>query len=372
MNAKSPYRAGDLDIEWLLSADRKLPPADELIHLAARLADAGRLDLAAIACDAAFEVAPSDADVAASRARVLNRLEIREHGLVFRYIPAGPFKMGSEDGDDDERPVHPVELDAYWISDMPVSWGAFTAALGWSAPLEAMPPGVEGLPKDGENNPKMSYLRIHISNRIRGSYCADDPVDMTDEVKRQIEEYIAQTGMNRKLVTYMFSPGTWREKPMVAVSTPLIEELMTKLTNSHLEYRLPTEAEWEKAARGGLVGRRYPWGDAPPTPETCDFNRFEEFGLRNSRAFPPNGYGLHSMSGGVHEITADGYDALYYRESPRKNPRAPAIHGQRVARGGSWADCASAVTVSFRTGLHEKFSNDPTIGFRLCRVARKR
>jgi formylglycine-generating enzyme required for sulfatase activity len=141
--------------------------------------------------------------------------------------------------------------------------------------------------------------------------------------------------------------------------------------------RLPTAAEWEKAARGGLVDARYPWGNAPADRTRCDCNHFGEWTIAPSRSFAPNGYGLYAMAGGIAEWTADWYDALAYRRGgePEPNPRLV----ERVLRGGSWADAPEACTVSFRAsraggGWRDEAGRagqlTPTVGFRLCRVAR--
>ncbi len=165
---------------------------------------------------------------------------------------------------------------------------------------------------------------------------------------------------------------------MVAVSWQSAEELARRLTaqRSGVTCRLPHEAEWEAAARGGLPGRRYPWGDEPPAAERCDFGRLDEFSIRPTWKIPPNGYGLRAMSGTVWEWTADWYDALYYAESPGAYPAGPADGKHRVLRGGSWTDHPELVTVSFRfsrgsapwQGGTWGDHLTPNIGFRLCRV----
>jgi formylglycine-generating enzyme required for sulfatase activity len=96
------------------------------------------------------------------------------------------------------------------------------------------------------------------------------------------------------------------------------------------------------------------------------------------RKYPPNGYGLYAMCGGIWEWTSDWYDALYYAESPPRNPAGPTQGEIKVARGGSWADSPDVVTVSFRTGFRSQSWREkkwgavrtPNCGFRLTRVER--
>jgi formylglycine-generating enzyme required for sulfatase activity len=166
-----------------------------------------------------------------------------------------------------------------------------------------------------------------------------------------------------------------------------VAELCNKLSNARVTYRLPTEAEWEKAARGGLAGKHYAWGDDLPTPDRCDFNRFDEFSIKPCRALPPNGYGLYAMCGSVWEWTLDEYDALGYAGAPAPTRPSVSYAGkgpgkrivdlpQRVLRGGSWADGAEACTVSFRMSRGSVSWRDaawgaklaPNIGFRIARV----
>lgn len=361
---------------WLLSADRKLLPPATLLDVAAKLVEARRFDMAATACDAAYSLAPHEDEIVKTRKTLLERMRIEELGLVFRYIPAGPFMMGSDHGDMDESPVHPVELEAFWMADVPITWAAYHDLIGWPPPPNGVPPDdTKSKKKKKEGDFDAAMFHLYQDHKIRRQYCETETVRARDWHAHAPETEWHQGNVVKK-ASELFGPvarkdtarpWTYDEKPMVAVSWIQATALGGKLTKSDVEYGLPTEAEWEKAARGGLVGCKYPWGNEPPTPELCDFNRFGQFSIRPPRSLPPNGYGLFGMSGGVREWTADGYDATYYAESPRSCPKGPNVVKQRVLRGGSWADCADAVRVSFRMGLEPTNTGDPTIGFRLVR-----
>ena len=215
-------------------------------------------------------------------------------GAEMVLIPAGEFLMGSNDGDarEDEKPIHTVYLDAFYMDKYEVTIGKY-------------------------------------------------------------KQFVRATG-HRALPDWVSKISPTDQHPVIGVSW---HDAMayTQWTGK----RLPTEAEWEKAARGGLVGKRYPWGDSIDTNKT-NYADSNVGGTKTVGSYAANGYGLYDVAGNVSEWCLDAYNSDSYRSSPQRNPVSRSIianiineftnvNNSRVLRGGSWFSTAQNVRCANRS-----------------------
>lgn len=213
-------------------------------------------------------------------------------------IPEGEFTMGAKNGSEDAQPEHVVHLDAYYIDLYEVT--------NWD------------------------YAEFLNSALNQGLILADQySASMSGFDLILLSEY--DCDINYQNGKFVVEPGK-DDYPVV--------EVTWYGANAYAQYyekRLPTEAEWEKAARSADK-RLYPWGNDTPTNYDCNFGQV--MGAPTPVGYySPNGesaYGCADMAGNVWEWCADWYDPAYYRNSPGSNPRGPEKGQYRVARGGSW------------------------------------
>jgi formylglycine-generating enzyme required for sulfatase activity len=154
--------------------------------------------------------------------------------------------------------------------------------------------------------------------------------------------------------------------PVVAVSwheATAYCDWLSKMTSKR--YRLPTEAEWECAARGGAEKSLYPWGDARPESLPDYAHRWKN-GPEPVGLYAPNAYGLYNMGDNIHEWCADWYDAAYYEHSPERNPRGPADGVRKASRGGSWRHHIKVSRNAARSSIPPEFQY-ADYGFRIAR-----
>ncbi|MDQ7839371.1 MAG: formylglycine-generating enzyme family protein [Thermodesulfobacteriota bacterium] len=255
-------------------------------------------------------------------------------GAEMILIPAGEFLMGSveEVGRENEHPQHTIYLDAYYIYKYPVTneqFARFVDKTGYR---------FEG---NWKKYSKLSFLERNILNAF---------------------------SFSNNLVSQTRSP---ERHPVICITW-----------NDAMAYcmwvrgDLPTEAQWEKAARG-TDGREYPWGNEWDGTKCNWKNGTKMVGMAdisNWRGTTPTGsypsgvspYGVYDMAGNVNEWCADWYGESYYGESPSKNPKGPLLGDSRVFRGGSWSNENEVrFRCSFRIGRNPCgwLSN---IGFRVC------
>ncbi len=249
--------------------------------------------------------------------------------MVMIYIPAGEFVMGSNYGYFDEKPVHTVYLDAYWIDQFEVTNAHYTDFLN-SAYREG---SIQTDGKSVTQNDKTLYVM-----NITGSGISFDG-----------DSFSVKTGYLNLPVTNV----TWQGANIYAM---------------YYGKRIPTEAEWEKAARG-TDGRMCPWGNIPPSDSLCNYKSHIGF-LNIVNSYSPAGdspYGCRDMAGNALEWCDDWYLESYYCTSPASNPKGPYETSRhfKVVRGGSFVDIAHDMRCACRFHLH--MEPNVLVGFRCVR-----
>lgn len=214
--------------------------------------------------------------------------------------------MGSSDAEDDERPVHGVHIDDFLIGVHPVThaeYARFVADTGHRAPaIYELPLVVTSGGRDRERTFRTVGQPYVWIDSLPPSARIDHPVALVrwDDAAAYCAWLSDKTGRG---------------------------------------FRLPTEAEWEKAARGGLEAKPYPWGDHLDhnlANFLTDASLKTTHGTTPCRSYPPNGYGLFDVTGNVWEWVQDWYEPDYYRASPPRNPPGPSHGHLRVLRGAGW------------------------------------
>ena len=253
---------------------------------------------------------------------VVSAQELEKAATEMVRIPADEFQMGSKE-DFIVAPVHTVYLDEFYIDPYEVTNAQFKAFVDanpeWSK---------ENIPSKYHNG---NYLKLWNGN--------DYPIEKANYPVVYVSWYAAM------------AYAKWKGK------------------------RLPTEAEWEKAARGGAVGKRYVWGDSGD-PSKANYGYYGK-GTKPVGSYLPNGYGLYNMDGNVWELCLDRYDGNFYWRSPKKNPivgvpdiealmeNFTTVRTKRVSRGGSWNTFGPAYVSS--RGSDMPTNTNGWLGFRCAR-----
>ncbi len=266
--------------------------------------------------------------------RVVMSTEPPPRGM--KYVEQGPFQMGQTGV---AEPVHTNHLSAFWIDEKEVSKALWDEVSAWAV------------------------TRDYAFNATPGGKSPDHPV-------QRVSWYDALKWCNARSEKEGLTPiyhVRFMQAPVVYKSGDMFP---TDVFWDNSGYRLPTEAEWEKAARGGRRDRLFPWGLDVITHEWANYNSFGPYPYDQSitqdhhplygtgshpftspcGAFPSNGYGLHDMAGNVAEWVWDYY--LPYSEGTFVDPRkAPGNYTIRVVRGGSWSDDASFARCAHRISV---------------------
>jgi formylglycine-generating enzyme required for sulfatase activity len=238
--------------------------------------------------------------------------EARKHGAPMVWVKDGAFTMGSPEGPAKSQPPHEVYLNAFYIDQYEVTTARYAKFLAATGPNH---PGLV----------PMFWEQVNLS--------ADG------------------------------------DRPVIGVTWGAADAFCRWARK-----RLPTEAEWEKAARG-VDGRTYPWGNEEPAFRLANYDKPVYHNIYSDSLRPVSGYeagmspyGLYNMAGNASEWVADWYDERYYAASPKSNPQGPARGQQKVLRGGSVGDSASLLKAASRESY---FPTDtgPYVGIRCAQDA---
>ena len=180
---------------------------------------------------------------------------------------------------------------------------------------------------------------------------------------------IGQTEVTQELWEAVMgsNPSYWKgpKLPVENVSWDDCQEFVKKLNAlTGLNFRLPTEAEWEYAARGGSKSQGYKYSGSNNLGDVAWYDDNSGWRTHDVATKQPNELGLYDMSGNGEEWCQDRYGEKYYRSSPSSNPTGPVSGSNRVYRGGGWSSFASSFRVADRNGNLADFRND-NLGFRL-------
>ncbi len=257
------------------------------------------------------------------------RFEVSAQETELILISAGTFTMGSDSRAADERPMHKVYLDAYYIGKYEVTNAEYYEF--WK--LQERNSSDQKPQHTPENFPHLPHI-------------GDWPT--------RAEQF----------PNYPVVGVSWHDAAAYAAWKGM---------------RLPTEAEWEKAARG-YTNRTWPWGRAiEPYANTAATDDGYENRLAPVGSFPKGKsyYGAMDMAGNVWEWTTDWYSDVYYWYSsqavakrPKQNPMGPTVGSWRVIRGGSWIDAITRCSTTFRFYLYPNLKTS-FVGFRLAKSAKK-
>ena len=172
-------------------------------------------------------------------------------------------------------------------------------------------------------------------------------MDIYEVTVGQFKKFVSQTGYDFNRWNDVSDYSATDDHPIVYVTWT-----DAKAYAKWVGKRLPTEAEWEHAARGGLTNKRYPWGDEL-SRDNANYEGVEGSDHWDGEtapvgSFAPNGYGIYDMAGNVWEWCADWYGEDYYSRSSMRNPKGPKTGKYRVLRGGSWSDRSYGLRVAYR------------------------